>query len=208
MLHVQPLPASTRWSQTGPAIESEADSRRGAIGQVTAAIMRLGIFVLGIACLLVTCMALALAQPGERENESPSVINFGAGSASKGIVPAFDFTNWPLLDLIDARTNVAVFFRNGVPAELRVAALRRAWPADPAVRDFKGLEENDWDFDNLSRIPGFGELGAEADVRTMVAQIFGEPTGLAALVLAPPDERTSSLSLANLARRLISGAVQ
>src|SRR5262245_34303809 len=53
-----------------------------------------------------------------------------AGSRSEEAAVTFDFANWPLLDLIDVRTNVAVFFRSGVPAELRVAALRRAWMAD------------------------------------------------------------------------------
>jgi uncharacterized protein DUF3306 len=189
MLHAQPLPAATRWPRTGHAIESEADSRRGAIGQVTAAITRLGIFVLGIACLLVTFMALALAQSRERANE------------------AFDLAALPALDSIDAQTDIAVFLQSGVPIELHVAALRRAWTVDPAVRDFAGLEENDWDFDNPNSISGFGELGPEVDVRTMVAQILGEPIRLAALVPARPDERSSSSSLANLARRLISGAV-
>jgi hypothetical protein len=58
------------------------------------------------------------------------------------------------------------------PPEL--ASLRRAWTADPAIRDFKGLQESDWNFDDPNSIPGFGELGPEVDVRRMLAQILGE----------------------------------
>ena len=124
-----------------------------------------------------------------------------------GLAPsAFDFSTWPLLDLIDAKMNMAIFFRSGVPAELRLAALRRAWTADPAIRDFKGLSENEWNFEDLESIPGFGDLGPEINVPTMVAQIFGEPTRLALLSPTRPEELANSSSLANTVRRLIFGA--
>ena len=86
---------------------------------------------------------------------------------------------------IGAQTNITVFLQGGVPAELRLAALRRAWTADPAIRDFKEMGENDWDFNDLNSIPGFGELGPEIDVNIMVAQVFGEPVRLAALPHRP-----------------------
>lgn len=181
MLHAQPLPASTRWPQA------------------MLVTMQTSVFALGIAAFLIAQSVPALAQP--RPQESP-----GAGSASEGTMPAFDFADWPLLDLIDARTNISVFFRSGVPAGLRIAGFRRAWTADPAIRDFKGLGENDWDFENLSSIPGFGELGPEVDVPSMVARILGESASVT-LVRIQPDERTGSFSLADLARRLIFGTV-
>jgi len=78
------------------------------------------------------------------------------------------------IDAIDAQTDITVFLRGGVPTELRLAALRRAWSADPAIRDFKGMQENGWDFDRPNGIPGFGELGPEVDVAQMVARIFGD----------------------------------
>jgi hypothetical protein len=37
-----------------------------------------------------------------------------------------------------------------------LAALRRAWSADPAIRDFIGLSENSWDFNAPDGVPGFG----------------------------------------------------
>lgn len=65
-----------------------------------------------------------------------------------------------------------------MPNELRLAALRRAWIVDPAIRDFKGLQENDGNFNDPNSIPGFGELGPEVDVKRMVAEILGEPSRL------------------------------
>ena len=45
---------------------------------------------------------------------------------------------------------------------------------NPANRDFGGLQELDWNFDNISSIPGFGNLGPEVDIEAMVAQVIGE----------------------------------
>jgi hypothetical protein len=80
----------------------------------------------------------------------------------------------PSLDSIDEQTDITVFLQKGVPAGLRLAALRRAWTVDPAVREFKGLQENDWDFTDPDGVPGFGELGPEVDLEQMVADILGE----------------------------------
>jgi hypothetical protein len=61
-----------------------------------------------------------------------------------------------------------------VPPELTLAALRRAWSADPAIRDFIGLSENAWDFNASYGVPGFGSLDLE-EVRRIVAQVSDEP---------------------------------
>jgi hypothetical protein len=50
----------------------------------------------------------------------------------------FDPATLPPIDSIDAQTDITVFLRKGVPDQLRVAAIRRAWMLDPAIRDFKG----------------------------------------------------------------------
>jgi hypothetical protein len=88
--------------------------------------------------------------------------------------PIFDAATLPSLESIGAQTDVRPFLRSGVPPELTRAALRRAWSADPAIRDFKGLAESDWDFNDPSGMHGFGELGPEFDVEKMVAALFGE----------------------------------
>jgi hypothetical protein len=94
-------------------------------------------------------------------------------------VSGFDAATLPPIESIDAQTDIAVFLQSGVPAELRLAALRRAWTVDPAIRDFKGPQENDWNFNDPNGIPGFGELGPEVDAKGKVAEILGETPRLA-----------------------------
>jgi hypothetical protein len=50
------------------------------------------------------------------------------------------------------------------------AAKLQALIADPAVRDFKGLSENAWDFDKPADIPGFGPYRG-ADDRTAPGEL-------------------------------------
>src|SRR6266478_4251411 len=64
--------------------------------------------------------------------------------------------------VITADTDIHIFLQTGVPAKLTEAALRRAWMTDPAIRDFIGIAENQWDFTDPTTIPGFGPL-QEAD---------------------------------------------
>jgi hypothetical protein len=90
-----------------------------------------------------------------------------------GTTARFDVTTMLPIESIDAQTSVTVFLRDGVPNELQLAALRRAWTVDPAIRGFRGLQENDWNF-NGPGVPGFGGLGPEVDVKRMVAKVFGE----------------------------------
>ena len=75
---------------------------------------------------------------------------------------------------ITAATDIRAFLAPGVPPELTRAALRRAWVADPKIRDFIGIAENQWDFTAADSMPGFGPLGPLDDVRRMVARVMGE----------------------------------
>jgi len=86
----------------------------------------------------------------------------------------FDPASLPPLESITALSDVAAFLREGVPAELTRAALRRVWTADPAIRDFVGLAENAWDFTDPNAMPGFGPLEATEEVRRMIARVVGE----------------------------------
>jgi hypothetical protein len=83
----------------------------------------------------------------------------------------FDLTQLPSIDSIGANTDVTAFLRPGVPSELTRAALRRAWSSDPAIRDFVGLVENGWDFNDPSAMPGFGPISPE-EVARLTAQII------------------------------------
>jgi hypothetical protein len=102
-------------------------------------------------------------------------------TAGHGSEPAaeFDPATLPPIESIDATTDIAPFLRAGVPAALRRAALRRAWSADPAIRDFVGLAENSWDFNAPDGAPGFGPLTAD-DVRKLANHFAANA--------APPDE--------------------
>ncbi len=85
-----------------------------------------------------------------------------------------DLSTLPSLDSITAATDVTAFLREGVPLELSRAALRRAWVADPTIRDFVGLAENAWDFNDPQAIPGFGPLDYTPEqVRDLVGRLVG-----------------------------------
>lgn len=87
--------------------------------------------------------------------------------------PAVDVTQLPAIESIGAGTDIRAFLAPGVPAELTRAALRRAWSADPAIRDFIGLVENGWDFNAPDGVPGFGPFEMTEQMRTLVADMIG-----------------------------------
>lgn len=108
-------------------------------------------------------------KPTDERGESKA-----AQPAQTAPTPAFDIASLPSIESITQATDVRAFLAPGVPPELTRAALRRAWVADPAIRDFVGLQENDWVFNNPTGLPGFGELPPGTDIRKLLAQVFGE----------------------------------
>jgi hypothetical protein len=92
---------------------------------------------------------------------------------SEPAAPAIDPATLPPIETIEAGTDISVFLRTGVPADITRAALRRAWAADPAIRDFIGLSENAWDFTAPDGVPGFGPLSA-ADASRLMAEFAGK----------------------------------
>ena len=87
---------------------------------------------------------------------------------------AFDPASLPPIESIGAESDIRAFLQAGVPPDLSRAALRRAWSADPAIRDFIGLVENGWDFNDPNGIPGFGPIAAD-EVARLLAQLVGAP---------------------------------
>jgi len=86
----------------------------------------------------------------------------------------FDPSSLPPIDAITAATDITAYLRKGIPRELTRAALRRAWTADPAIRDFVGLAENAWDFNDPTAMPGFGPLDcSETELAEWVDRIVG-----------------------------------
>jgi hypothetical protein len=91
---------------------------------------------------------------------------------------SFDLATLPSLESIAADTKIGAFLQSGVPAELTRAALRRAWGSDPAIRDFIGIAENQWDFNDPGAIPGFGPLHATDNVPVLLAQVSRQPENI------------------------------
>ena len=136
-------------------------------------------------------------QAAEAEKKPPKGIPTQGGQPAAGrhddrsepTDAAFDITQLPPIDSITAISDVRDFLRAGVPADLTRAALRRAWSADPAIRDFIGLSENAWDFTDPNAIPGFGPLEATDDVRRMVEQIMSRVGEASPQTSEQPGER-------------------
>jgi hypothetical protein len=110
---------------------------------------------------------------------------------AQSLDPPVDLTRLPPIDGITAETDISGFLAPGVPPALREAALRRAWVADPKIRDFVGLNDYDFDFHTPGAIPGFGPLQMTDELRREVARILGnvlpeEAPGVGAASPAPP----------------------
>lgn len=135
----------------------------------------------------------------QRAPDAPPAIEHAEGEApstpATSPEPAFDLSTLPSIESITAETDIRAFLAPGVPADLRLAALRRAWVSDPKVRDFVGLNDYDFDFHTPGAIPGFGSLEMTDELRREVAQIVGawqrppESTGVSA---APKQDDAAS----------------
>jgi hypothetical protein len=90
---------------------------------------------------------------------------------------AFDPVTLPPIESITGTSDIRAFLAPGVPEELARAALRRVWVADPTIRDFVGLAENQWDFTNPDSVPGFGSLELTPALRRMLADLIGDRSG-------------------------------
>lgn len=110
----------------------------------------------------------------QKPPEDDAAAGGAADNTAAPTAPAFDPASLPSLDSIGAETDITAFLKPGVPGDLRLAALRRAWVSDPAIRDFKGLAENDWDFTVPNATMGFGEIDPGFDMKKMLADVFGD----------------------------------
>jgi Protein of unknown function (DUF3306) len=100
----------------------------------------------------------------------------------------FDPELLPSIEAIGVDTDIRGFLQSRVPAELTRAALRQAWASDPAIRDFIGIAENQWDFNDPEAIPGFGPLPEGYDVSGLLSQALGGRDWLAETI---PEMATS-----------------
>ena len=110
-----------------------------------------------------------------------------AGGATSLSAQALAATPSPLpaIATIDRGTDIRPFLAAGVPEEMTRAALRRAWLADPGIRDFIGLSENFWDATTGSAAPGFGSLTID-EARQLLARLMGTSEARDGTEQAPP----------------------
>jgi hypothetical protein len=93
------------------------------------------------------------------------------GSESASVAPAL----LPAVESITDESDIRLFLQSGVPTELVRAALRAAWATDPAIRDFVGIAESQWDFNDPSAMPGFGPLAAMQSAQSVVKPSVSPP---------------------------------
>jgi hypothetical protein len=108
------------------------------------------------------------------DDPTPAAARHEVAAAAQDNAASFDPTSLPPVDSINAASDVSAFLRSGVPPDLTRAALRRAWTSDPAIRDFIGLVENGWDFNDPDAMAGFGAISVEEVARLasrLVAQL-------------------------------------
>lgn len=115
------------------------------------------------------------ADPTQTINPPDEELELSSRISAEPSAEEFDVSSLPSIDSIGAATDITAFMQPGVPSALRHAALRRAWAADPAIRNFVGLNENYWnDVAGAAAAPGFGDLDPGVDVKRMVSELFGD----------------------------------
>ena len=120
----------------------------------------------------------ARGQPQAKDTGDRAAPEAAAASRPPGETQSLvDPESLPPIETIGAGSDIRPFLAKGVPAHLTRAALRRAWSADPAIRDFVGLAENSWDFNAPGGVPGFGALTME-DARRLLTRVTKETEAL------------------------------
>lgn len=108
-----------------------------------------------------------------------------------------DLTSLPSLESITGETDITAFLRKGIPQDLSRAALRRAWETDPAIRDFVGLAENAWDFNDPNAMPGFGPLDySEEQLAALLDRVVGGVRSAADRLASAIPEQADQAELA------------
>src|SRR5438874_3647281 len=137
--------------------------------------------------------------PAETPDPAPSATAENPANAE------VDLANLPPVESITAATDVPAFLGHGIPPELSRAALRRAWAADPAIRDFVGLAENAWDFNDPHAMPGFGPLDcSEEQLGALLDRIVGGARSAAESLATAVTEQNHGTQSVDSERNLLS----
>ena len=119
------------------------------------------------------------------EPAKPAEAQLAPPAATEKAESEFDLSSLPSIDDINAAIDITAFLSKNVPQELSRAALRRAWASDPAIRDFVGLAENAWDFNDPNAMPGFGPLDCSSEeLAALVDRVVG---GVREALQSAPD---------------------
>jgi hypothetical protein len=107
----------------------------------------------------------------------------------------FDPASLPSIETITVDTDIRGFLQSRVPAALTRAALRRAWASDPAIRDFIGIAENQWDFNDPTAMPGFGPMLETDKLPALLARALGGHDKLADIIPEIPTVVENALQV-------------
>jgi hypothetical protein len=143
------------------------------------------------------------AEPASGEAASGVAVRVDPGSqesARNQSEQSFDVARLPPIESITALTDIRAFLAPGVPPELARAALRRAWTADPKIRDFVGLADYDWDFNDPGAMAGFGPLEMTDELRRQLTEMVGRAIA--------PEQRREAVPAAVAAPGEIEKAVE
>jgi hypothetical protein len=143
-------------------------------------------------------------RPESISNEPPAGAVAATGTAAMSghrpgdeiVEEPFDPACLPSIETITVNTDIRGFLQSKVPVELTRAALRQAWASDPAIRDFIGIAENQWDFNDPDAMPGFGPMHAGDDLPALLARAQGRYDNLAGVISEMPASVQPSLSAA------------
>jgi hypothetical protein len=123
-----------------------------------------------------------LADHGSRPEASVDTETPSVQQQDEVLEEPFDPDSLPAIEAITVDTDIRGFLQSRVPAALTRAALRQAWASDPAIRDFIGIAENQWDFNDPNSMPGFGPMQETDNVPTLLARALGGGDKLADMI--------------------------
>lgn len=120
--------------------------------------------------------AEAKASLAEEAQALPKPEQAAQEAGPEAVAEPEEFVEPPALESIGADFDLSYWLRQKVPEAWKRQALRHAWSADPAIRDFKGLADYDLDYNTPGMAPGYGPLTeSDSEIAAMARKIFGEP---------------------------------
>jgi hypothetical protein len=97
--------------------------------------------------------------------------------------PTVDLASLPRIEELTTASDLGPFLRPGVPGALRDAALRRMWSLDPAIRDYIGPVDYQWDFNTPGGLP----FGFANELVGDIARLLDQAIGA-----APPEPQPAA----------------